>query len=415
MPGPPDPVEIAAGIGRQLVADAIWHEGRCNWIGGQLEIRTDGASGEYYAALGQSLYDGTSGIAQFLAELAVATGDAEARRTALGAIRQALGDPPLADLGSGLYSGATGIAVVAARLGRDLEEPELEQAARELTVRVVETGRDAATPLAADLLYGAAGTAVGLLALARLLDDPALTEAAASEGDRLLAAAASDGDGLSWPSEITAERNLTGFSHGAAGIAFALLELAGATGEDRYAEAAARAFDYEQAAFDDRARNWPDYRILPGSRGGGFPVLWCHGAPGIALARLAALERTGDQRYRTQAEAALATTRAALERDARHAGASMSLCHGVAGNAEVLAEGARRLGGGWAGAGALVDDVAASAADRYAASGRWPSGAGSTDAPGLMIGLAGVGRFYLRRARPELPSVLMPEPAALAA
>jgi lantibiotic biosynthesis protein len=406
---------VAAGIGRRIADDAIWHDGRCNWIGGQVEVVAGGRPGEYYAALGPSLYDGTAGIALFLAELAGATGDADARRAALGAIRQALA-AAAREPGRGLYSGASGVAIAALRVARELAEPDVEEGARSLTRDVIAGGGAADDPAAreTDLLYGAAGVAVGLLTLARLLADDDLVSAAVGEGERLLAAAERDGNGLSWPSSSPAERNLTGFSHGAAGVAFALLELATATGDDRFAAAAAAAFEYEQAAFDERARNWPDYRILPGARAGGFPVLWCHGAPGVALSRLAALERTGEERYREQAVAALTTTRAALARESAHPGVSTCLCHGLAGNADVLAEGARRLGGDWAAAAAeLVDEVADTAAERYAASGAWPSGAGGAYAPGLMIGLAGVGRFYLRRAQPELPSVLLPEPERL--
>ena len=49
--------------------------------------------------------------------------------------------------------------------------------------------------------------------------------------------------------------------------------------------------------------------------------------------------------------------------------------------------------------------VAARGMERYEADGSWPSGAGAPT-PGLMIGLAGVGHFYLRLARPTTPSIL---------
>ena len=53
-------------------------------------------------------------------------------------------------------------------------------------------------------------------------------------GDRLLAARRPDAAGLGWVRDARPTRPLAGFSHGAAGIAWALLELAAATGEERF-------------------------------------------------------------------------------------------------------------------------------------------------------------------------------------
>ena len=86
-----------------------------------------GSGGMQYSALGPELYSGTCGMALFLSELYAATGEAAARRVALGAVRQALSRvndlPPLARLG--LHTGFSGIALAAARLGVVLGEQEL--------------------------------------------------------------------------------------------------------------------------------------------------------------------------------------------------------------------------------------------------------------------------------------------------
>ena len=67
-----------------------------------------------------------------------------------------------------------------------------------------------------------------------------------------------------------------------------MLELATATGDKRYREAADAALAYERAVYDPAARNWPDLRNAATSAGGQamFATFWCHGAPGGALARL---------------------------------------------------------------------------------------------------------------------------------
>src|SRR3954447_10374211 len=157
--------DVAAGIGRRLADEAIWHDGRCNWIGGQVVPGPFNRLIEHQGALDSTLYEGTTGVALFLAELHAATGDSESRRTALGATKQALefGRDPAR--GRALYSGRTGIAVVATRVGRNLSEPELVEAAAELTrgLSVAPTS----TEEELDLLNGTSGTLLGLLALSR--------------------------------------------------------------------------------------------------------------------------------------------------------------------------------------------------------------------------------------------------------
>jgi lantibiotic modifying enzyme len=211
-------------------------------------------------------------------------------------------------------------------------------------------------------------------------------------------------------------RNLTGLSHGVAGIGLALVELTAATGERRFAKAATRGFDYEQSLFDRAAHNWPDLReLVPGRppSATSFATFWCHGGPGIALSRLTALERLGGSRWRSEAEAGLELTRANVERALKHGGANFSLCHGLAGNAEILADGARVLGHGWERWTTIAAETGVAGAERHGPNGPWPGGAGSHEAVGLMLGIAGIGYFYLRAAGAAVPSVLRPDPTAV--
>jgi lantibiotic modifying enzyme len=214
------------------------------------------------------------------------------------------------------------------------------------------------------------------------------------------------------------QQNLTGLSHGAAGIALSLIELYEATGERRFANAAERAFDYEQGKFDHGVRNWPDFRDLDPQHpapGPGFAVFWCHGGPGIALSRLTALERLdGARRWRAEAGTGLEVTQDMVARGLKHRAGNFSLCHGIAGNAEILSDGARLLGGRWSRAADLAAEAAAGGAEWYGAKGFWPCGAGERETPGLMLGLAGIGYFYLRMSGAPAPSVLRPQAAELA-
>jgi len=410
-------LETAAALGARLCRDAVWAGGRCNWVGDAQEP----APGEWVVvqrALGPVLYDGTAGVALFLARLHAATGERPFRTAARSALRQALGaldrvDPRVA---IALHSGLTGIAWALAEAGDALGEAAWTEAAAKLAEPLAATAPDAR---AVDVITGSAGAIPVLLGLARRLERPALAELAARHGELLLEAARRGEHGWSWHTlDMPSRADLTGYSHGAAGIGLALLELAAATGDARFREGADQAFRYEAHWFDAQQGNWPDHRVfgdpaeaaaLPPS----FSMAWCHGAPGIGLSRLRAWRLTGDPARLAEAHAALATTVRALEAGLAGPGYGFSLCHGDAGNAElpllaaeVLGEPAPALTAervGWAGI------------ERWGATGLpWPCGVpGGGETPGLMLGLAGIGHFYLRLYDPaSTPSVLLVTPEA---
>lgn len=267
-----------------------------------------------------------------------------------------------------------------------------------------------------DLLSGQAGAIVALLSLRKLLDNDACLDLAVRLGDQIVAGAEVCRGAMSWSGESpTSLRHLTGFSHGAAGIGYALLELFHCTSDQKYRRAAEGAFRYERRWFDKEKGNWQDLREVPvrdrhRSAEAAYPVQWCHGAPGIALSRLRAYEILGDRVYLAEARTALATTRHSLEKSAQDGGANYSLCHGMAGNAEVLLVGSRALGKAGGSATRTAMEIGRAGFLRYTRSGLpWPCGSlGET--PGLMLGLAGIGLFYLRLYDRDIPSVLMWRP-----
>lgn len=415
-------LSTAGEIGRRLMDEALWHGERCNWMGSLPAEFTHGRRKAgvtvTYTALGPDLYTGTAGVALFLSELHATTGDQAACRTAVGALRQAL-SRATAVPGIGLYTGRIGIALVAARVGALLGEEEFIAAAAQLVSRSLDADKSDGE---VDLLSGMAGAIVALLWLHDIIDGAPLLGVSAQLGDELLDRADKTDAGYSWNSkEFPRLRNLTGFSHGAAGIGYALLLLSQATGESRYDDAAKRAFDYERFWFDADAGNWPDFRGEPRrhrsrKRVLSFGTYWCHGAPGIAVSRLRAVQLLGDETCKAEAIAALQSTQRTVEDSIRSETGNFSLCHGLSGNAEVLLLGQQVLGSAWPDGLRLARAVAKVGIERYAKRGQnWPCGVASGTTPSLMLGLAGIGRFYLRLYDPTLPSILSPYPEPSAA
>lgn len=403
-------ISSAAGeIGSLLVRRAVWHEDRCSWMGA-LGSPADRPGAARFGAVGTDLYDGTAGIALFLGELYRTSGDGDVGRTALGAVRHALrrgADDP--DGRVGLYVGSLGTAVAAVRIGTLLDDDHLVSEGSRLA------GAAAPEVGGFDLMSGAAGSIVGYLVLRRTCGDDRYLDFAVAAGRRLLESAERSGRGVSWgPEQRPRRSNLTGLSHGAAGAAYALLELYAVTGKREFRRAAEAAFDYERSWFDPEKGNWPDLRQVapgPGSRATSLPfsTTWCHGAPGIAVSRIRAAELLPDARYRAEASRALTTTRDHLLGWQRSGRANWSLCHGLAGNADVLLTALRSEADLACDVEDAIRETARRGLERDVAGAAWPCGVpGGGPSPSLMLGWAGIGIFYLRLADPDTPSPLAP-------
>ena len=115
----------AVSIADRIVADAVWHGDRCNWTGAVVDPALPWRL--EYRALEPNLYDGAAGVGLFLAQLAVVNGDGAVRRTARGALRQAIARAPALPPGrrDGFHAGVLGIAWAAAHAARLLDDEEL--------------------------------------------------------------------------------------------------------------------------------------------------------------------------------------------------------------------------------------------------------------------------------------------------
>ena len=209
-------------------------------------------------------------------------------------------------------------------------------------------------------------------------------------GDHLLA----HRSGAAWLT--IAEVPLAGFSHGAAGIAYALVQLHAATDDARYRDAALAAMAYECDLFSFYDGNWPDLRVEPVT----YPVHWCHGAAGIGLARIGCLSVLDRPELRRDGELALDATARSGVADVDH------LCCGNFGRVETLLAGARALGrpADEHRARAVAATVVRRAAGGYRLFSNLPA---SVYTPSFYRGTSGIAYQLLRLADPSLPSILL--------
>jgi lantibiotic modifying enzyme len=410
---PQDAVEVAATIGFGIARRALWSGDRCTWFDAvpTMPMQNPAAS----AIVGPDVYGGTSGIGWFLAQAAVRTGDALLRQTARGALRQAAAraDEYAVVAPHGFHGGAAGIGAALVLAGNELDAGEAIAAGRALLLGLP---TNAAAPDITDIIGGIAGTVLALvLASDALGRDDQLLARAGEFAERLLARGERDARGtLSWHTLDGKRANLTGFAHGTAGIAHALLLLDALAPEPALRAAAAAAFAYEATTFDPAQANWPDFRLLPGQAPGPapYPVAWCHGAAGIVRSRLFA-EACGGFQVAAEIEAGLATTARYAEQWHRAPNADFTVCHGVLGLADTLLDGVRS--GRDAHAAVLATIVTYATEHFHRGERAWPSGlATHEEISGLMLGYAGIGHVYLRLGDPTLPSLLAPAPLRIA-
>ncbi|HEX3641768.1 MAG TPA: type 2 lanthipeptide synthetase LanM, partial [Ktedonobacteraceae bacterium] len=330
-------IAVARAVGDRLERLAEYYDDKVGW----LDVTLINERGWNLLPTGPDLYGGLSGLTFFLSYLGMLTG--EQRYTALA--RAALNTtrcqiarrkehPGLG--GIGIFNGVGSFIYLLSHLGTLWNDATLYREAEEL----VQLLPDAiAQDQLFDVIAGAAGCIAALLSLYAVAPSQATLAAAIRCGDHLIASAQPQAVGIGWSCEF-APTPLAGFAHGNAGIAFCLLQLFAVSGEERFRQTALEAIAYERSLFSPEKQNWPDLRPSPISQTKGdekavdnvpsYMVAWCHGAPGIGLARLGSLSVLRDAEVDAEIEAAVRTT---LKQGF---GSNHSLCHGDMGNLDIL-------------------------------------------------------------------------------
>jgi len=408
----------SCAVGDRLMETALSGAEDVSWIGLNLVRQKQWI----LVPLGLDLYDGVPGIVLFLAYLGVVSGQeryTNLARAAFETVRRK-SDPGKRKQGFrqiGGFVGWGGILYVLTHLSALWREPELLAQAQELVEELQERiGKDQDL----DIISGAAGCIGGLLCVHSCCPSARVLEVARQCGEHLLANARKMPEGFGWEPAFATHAPLAGFSHGAAGISWALLELFALTGEERFRTAALGGIAYERSLFCAETGNWPDLRVPDGEpnevpKPPEFPIAWCHGAPGIGMARLLCRRLLRDPTLDEEIETALRTTLAG------GFGHNHCLCHGDLGNLELLLLAAQV----WPEAswGKEAERQVAGILSSINRDGWFCGNPLAAESPGLMTGLAGIGYGLLRCADPKsVPSVLclspplnrLPRPATLA-
>lgn len=372
-------------------------DGSVTWIGLQ---RRANCPGFQLQGLSNNLYDGSPGIALFLAALAKVTGNSDWRDLALGTLKPLrynlhnLSHEQVKAFNRMGIGGATGLGSMVyalVQISHFLQDSDLREDAQKIatliTPELISADRNF------DIMDGAAGTILGCLKLHQVETTNSSTVStslaqAIACGEHLLKHQINMGDNLN-----------TGFAHGAAGIAYALLRLFALTQDARFLEGATKAIDYEQNYFSTTTQNWQDTRseeLL-------FRNHWTHGAAGIGLGRLGGLSILDNATIRQDITAAIETTQRFCREDIDN------LAWGNLGRIETLLVASQKLQR------PELEDFAVQATTylvkQAQSRGRFNLVSASVPVaynPGFFQGNTGIGYQLLRIAYPDLvPSVLL--------
>lgn len=399
--------DVARSIADELVARAVEGEDHSlTW----LDPVHLSPKGRRDRGVSYYLYSGSAGIALFLAAMAEEFPGQDYREAAESALlpiinvfRDSQAKMLLADEGLGACHGLGGIVYALTLSSVFLDQPEYIRTARQVVEHITEERIELDQTL--DVEGGSAGAILGLLALQDLCPEDCVLEAALACGRHLLAQQQPGADaGAAWQSRQG--DMLAGFAHGASGIALALARLGRLVNDQTLFDAVERALEFEDSLYDPEKKNWPVHLVdrRSGRQQSRNMSAWCHGAPGIVLARSGMLDSmpqlADDDRFR----AALDTTLATSMEGPDH------LCCGTLGRVEVLLITGETLGherlrrAAESRAAMVIQRAVTSGAFRLAIVGGEPKA-------GLFRGLAGIGYQMLRLARPDrVPSVLAFDP-----
>jgi lantibiotic modifying enzyme len=320
------------------------------------------------------------------------------------------------------YGGATGVLYVCIQLYKATGQTHYLQKALELEKHYRPSFNSRVNQY--DLLSGQAGILLAVLHLYANTKEPSLLITIDEIINKLITGSHIGRTGLKWDTNKHGYDSLTGFSHGASGIAFVLLQAAQFLQAPGLQYLAMQAYEYEYNYYEQHTGNFMDLRVgaarMTAIReqyqyelntwpiGAFQPTMsgissWAHGAAGCAISRLFAINITHHQPYASQARKALAYSWQYFRQQKQ---IDYSLSSGYGGIAAAFTLAARVLNEPVWQTRAMI--IARSAIAYYGKEHTYNSKIkhNTTDC-GLFSGLAGVGYWLLNCIQPRVASNIL--------
>ncbi|MBB5638556.1 hypothetical protein HDE68_004488 [Pedobacter cryoconitis] len=259
------------------------------------------------------IFNGNSGIALFYIGLFEFSGKREDLKMAEDVMNKVLqSEDVISPKSFGFYTGLTGVAYVCIKLyEHNQEEKYLRTASRLMLDNQENIFNNTAK---ADFLSGYSGSLLVITLLYHHLRTKNLLAIIRQLIDRIISEARISETGLKWDynQSKSAFDSLAGFSHGASGIAYVLMQVGNYFKDEGLIYLGEQALAYEMQYFHAESGNWLDLRLgkyrlsLPDAYKWDLNIFlpemkkvnsWAHGAAGIGLARLFAYKITGNELY----------------------------------------------------------------------------------------------------------------------
>lgn len=310
------PLEAAAELGDHIMEYSIWNKAgtSCTFLDIQI-----GDHGSAITSMEFNLYQ-MGGLILFFFALAKETKSDDYKCFGEAVLRgmEELYSPERISAGTSVFSGFSSLLYLYYNLYR-LTGVSLYRKKYLECLKKLQTYNGFGAEATEDIIGGLAGCIIMLCGIYEYEHEPMLWELIKSYGRCLEEKC------------IRQKPKLTGFAHGCSGYALALALAAKRTDNKELFSAALDLVAYEDQDFIQADGNWKDKRAV----GHECCCYWCHGAPGILLARCMIAELTDDARIREQLsekiKIAQKVTLDSLKNMHNH-----SLCHGQMGNLEIL-------------------------------------------------------------------------------
>ncbi|WMM26147.1 type 2 lanthipeptide synthetase LanM [Tissierella sp. MB52-C2] len=389
-------IESAIKIGDMLISKAVFHERTktINWLDIQNTFPTWTIGSQ-----GVSLYNGLAGNAIFFSSLYLATVDIRYKEILykiLNTIKLDVGNikniPPSAF--NGMISIAYLYAFLYKQIGYKNMLEESVDIVKKYKAKILQN-------ISYDIIDGLAGILVVILNIFELSQDRELEHLSIEVGKDIISNIKIEGKSAYWKKGSNNELMISGFSHGLAGVSYALGKLYKMTNYKESIYIVDNLIKIENNYYNSDIENWMDLRSQGDLSINDSPIHWCHGATGIGLSRLK--NKDFIDTFDDIDKALKAVKKNGLYRD------SDCLCHGNLGNMELLLEVYKENNDIDLYNQAIIK--ANEIIKRNEGSQEYKSGVGQEfNSPNFMLGLSGMGYEFLRLSNPKkYPSVLLLE------